>query len=433
MFLRRPAFSHPFEVVYEPTRNMGGQSALRATMNEPRALVVDLTREAIRLGFSRVGIAPAVPTPRHESFRSWLADGLAGPMAGWLHRHASVREHPNNLLDGVRSVVMLATDYLTDDEDDSLLDQSMERTEACHAADRRQPGLGKVSRYALGDDYHDLLRERVNRLSAWLTTRVPGSSACGVVDSAPLAEREFAWLAGLGWFGKNTMLISPVAGSWFFLSAVLTDVPLPIDSPIEVDHCGTCTACLDACPTGALVAPRVLDARRCISTLTIEDHGTLTAERREELDGWLFGCDVCQQVCPWNRHAPIVREEAFLPGPADRSLPLAELLMLDESAFRKRFTHSPLKRAKRRGILRTAALLLGNDPEPGAAAALSRAVNDDDAVVRLAAAWAIGRWLVAGVEATWADDVLRRRLVVEVDPDVRPEIVAALAEGSVER
>jgi epoxyqueuosine reductase len=392
-------------------------------------LAADLKAEAVRLGFSRVGIAPAVPTPRHDRFRSWLAAGMAGPMAEWLTRHRDLREHPEHLLSGVRSIVMLATDYSTDARPASSAEPARGWSDP-DAVVRAQAGHGRVSRYAWGSDYHDVLRARVNRLADWLKARAPGTTCRGVVDSAPLAEREFAWLAGLGWFGKNTMLISPAAGSWFFLTALITDAALPADMPIEVDHCGTCTACLDACPTGALVAPRVLDAGRCISTLTIEDRGPIDPRWRDRLDGWLFGCDVCQEVCPWNRHAPIQGEPAFQPGPASRSLKLADLLLLDDDAFRMRFAGSPLLRAKRRGLLRTAAILLGTTPDPGAREALARALADTDAVVRGAAAWAVGRWLAAGVEVTWAGRALDERLLVEIDPEVRNELAIARAAGA---
>jgi len=359
--------------------------------SEAREIAAALATEAVRLGFSRMGIAPAVDTPRHERFRGWLSDGLAGAMTGWLSRHEPLRRHPSGLLDGVRSIVMLATDHST------------------VAADWRapdEPGRGKLARYAWGDDYHDLLRRRVTELAEWIGDRVPGSRSRGVVDSAPIAEREFARLAGLGWFGKNTMLISPEAGSWFFLTALLTDVELPASTPIQTDHCGSCTACLDACPTGALVAPRVLDARRCTSSLTIEDHGPIDESLRGKLDGWIFGCDICQEVCPWNRHAPVTVEPSFAPRGGEKSLPLAELLSLDDEAFRKRFKGSPIARAKRRGLARSAAIALGNTPDAAAAEPLARALRDPEPVVREAAAWALRRWIDRGFMADWARDAL---------------------------
>jgi epoxyqueuosine reductase len=356
-----------------------------------RELAAGLRTEASRIGFSRVGFAPAVDTPRHERFTRWLADGLAGAMQEWLVRHEPMRRHPASLLAGARTVVMLATDYST---------VSAEWT----APDA--PGHGKVARYAWGDDYHDLLRERVNALATWLLAAAPGCTARGVVDSAPISEREFARLAGLGWFGKNTMLISPEAGSWFFLTALLTDLELPTDAPIEVDHCGSCTACLDACPTGALVAPRVLDARKCTSSLTIEDHGPIDETLRGRLDGWIFGCDICQEVCPWNRHAAVSAEPSFAPRGEERTLPLAEILSLDEEGFRRRFKGSPILRAKRRGLLRSAAIALGHAPDPAAADALAKALRDHEPVVREAAAWALGRWVERGVMADWARGLL---------------------------
>jgi epoxyqueuosine reductase len=389
-------------------------------------LVADLRVEAARIGFSRLGIAPAEPPHRQDLFRRWLDSGFAGVMRGWLEQQAPLRADPGRLLDTARSVIMLATDY---------------STVAGLVAVPCPPGQGRVSRYAWGGDYHDLLRTRSNLLGEWLERRVPGCRTRGVVDSAPLAEREFAWRAGLGWFGKNTMLIHPgrdgvpAAGSYFFLTAVLTDLALPTDVPPVVDHCGTCTACLDACPTGALVEPRVLDASRCISTLTIEDRGTVAPELRVGMGDWIFGCDVCQEVCPWNRHAPLSSEPTFRPRAADGgekpaapTLGLAELLGLDEPAFRRRFKGSPLLRAKRSGLLRSAAIALGNRPDAAAGDALVAAVADPDPVVRSAAAWALGRWRRAGGPlATTAHEALARRLPLESDAGVREELVAALA------
>jgi epoxyqueuosine reductase len=265
-------------------------------------------------------------------------------------------------------------------------------------------------------------------LGAWLEARVPGCRTRGVVDSAPLAEREFAWLAGLGWFGKNTMLIDPRAGSFFFLTALLTDMELPADTPLQVDHCGSCTACLDACPTGAFVEPRVLDASRCISALSIEDHGPISVALRPGMQDWIFGCDICQEVCPWNRHAPGSSEPTFQPRQGETTLSLAELLQLDDAAFRRRFKGSSLLRAKRRGLLRSAAIALGNRPHAPSFDALAAALADGDPVVRGAAAWALGRWRRLNVRvAEQAHAVLVARLAVETDADVRTEIERALA------
>jgi epoxyqueuosine reductase len=263
-------------------------------------------------------------------------------------------------------------------------------------------------------------------LGAWLEAHVPGCRTRGVVDSAPLAERELAWLAGLGWFGKNTMLIDPHAGSFFLLTALLTDLQLPADTPLEVDHCGTCTACLEACPTSAFVEPRVLDASRCISALTVEDHGPLAAELRPGMQEWVFGCDICQEVCPWNRHAPGSTEPAFQPRESDATLSLAALLQLDDKAFRRRFKGSPLLRAKRRGLLRSAAIALGNRPHAASFDALARALADEEPVVRGAAAWALGSWRRADVLAERAHAALATRLPAEKDAEVRAEIERAL-------
>jgi epoxyqueuosine reductase len=351
-------------------------------------LITALRAAAVGLGFSRVGIAPAVSPPHHETFRHWLTAGHAGVMQEWLTRHELLRRDPGNLLADARSVIVLTTDYPAEPP----------------AAD--VPGQGRVARYARGDDYHNLLRARANALGAWLEDRVPGCRTRGVVDSAPLAERDYGLLAGLGWIGKNTMLIDPRAGSYFFLTAILTDLDLPVSTPLEVDHCGTCTACLDACPTDAFVEPRVLDASRCISTLTIEDHGPVPHHLRSGIGDWVFGCDVCQEVCPWNRHAPGSTEPAFQPRGGAATLDLAELLGLDEVAFRRRFKGSPLLRAKRHGLARSAAIALGNRPDPAAFPALVAALADAESIVREAAAWALERWIEAGVRADEARAVL---------------------------
>jgi epoxyqueuosine reductase len=381
-------------------------------------LLAGLEREALRLGFSRLGVAPADSARRdprlHAHFCRWLDEGHAGAMEGWLRQHEPLRRDPHTMLDGVRSVIMLATDHAV-------------RPPEADAGAAERPGQGRVARYAWGNDYHDLLRQRVNALSAWLERAQPGCRTRGFVDSAPFPEREFAWLAGLGWFGKNTMLIDPAAGSYFLLTVLLTDVELPAAWPIAVDHCGTCTACLDACPTGAFVEPRVLDAGRCLSAITIEDHGPVAHDLRAAFGDWIFGCDICQEVCPWNRHAPGSAEPSLQPRDGQATLPLAELLALDDEAFRRRFRGTPLVRAKRSGLLRSAAIALGNRPDPASAAALIAALADSDATVRGAAAWALGRWRHAEPAlASIAHDALVARLSREKDAGARSEIEAAL-------
>lgn len=371
-----------------------------------------LRREAVRIGFSRLGIAPAGPPRRQDLVRRWLDQGFAGVMQSWFERQEPMRSDPASLLPGVRSVIMLATDHATGATTDAGL---------------AGEGRGRVARYAWGDDYHDLLRSRVNTLGTWLKSQMPGCRTRGVVDSAPLAEREFAWLAGLGWFGKNTMLIDPRAGSFFFLSALLTDLELPTDAPIEVDHCGTCTACLDACPTGAIVEPRVLDANRCISALTIEDHGPIATDLRPGMQEWIFGCDICQEVCPWNRHAPGSTEPTLQPRDGLAAPSLAELLQLDAVAFREQFKGSPLARAKRRGLLRSAAIALGNQPHAASFDSLAAALLDEEPVVRGAAAWALGRWRHADSLAERANAALVRQRAIEDNAEVRVEIERALA------
>jgi epoxyqueuosine reductase len=238
-------------------------------------------------------------------------------------------------------------------------------------------------------DYHDVLRARLNRLLDWLHEARPDCVGRGVVDTAPLLERDFARRAGLGWFGKNTMLLNKRQGSYFFLGALLVNLELTADPPHTASHCGTCTACLDACPTAAFVAPGQLDARRCISYLTIEHKGEIAPELRAGLGDWLFGCDVCQEVCPWNRKTPPGAEPALQGHPDREKLDLIEVLGLSEEAFRRRFRGTALLRTKRRGLLRNAALVLGNTGDAAALPALHRALNDVEPLVREAARWAI--------------------------------------------
>jgi len=226
-------------------------------------------------------------------------------------------------------------------------------------------------------------------LADYVRAQAPGAKVRGVVDTAPLLEREFAQLAGLGWIGKNTLLLNKQLGSYFFLAALLTDLTLDYDQEHETDHCGTCTACLDACPTQAFVAPYVLDARRCISYTTIELRDEIPTELRAGHGDWVFGCDVCQDVCPWNRKAPTVDEPELQPREGSHPLDLIELFDLDDAEFRRRFRDTPLWRSKRRGILRNAAIVLGNQRATGAVAALTQGASDEEPLVREACSWAL--------------------------------------------
>lgn len=324
---------------------------------------------ALDLGFDLVAIGPAEPPAHAAAFERWLDAGYAGGMT-YLERTRDERVDPRRLLPGVRSVVAVALNYNP-------------------APDAEATGgdWAMVARYARGRDYHDVMRPRLQTLAAFIDeTCGPGVRSRPAVDTSALLERDLAAQAGLGWIGRNTNLLAVGLGSYFFLGIVLTTAELERDGP-EPDRCGTCTACLDACPTEAFVAPYILDARRCLSYLTIEHRGEIAADLRPSVRDWLFGCDVCQEVCPWNRKAPPSREPAF--AAAEPLGPLPPLLELDEGAFRARFRRTALFRAKRSGLLRNVALVLGNRRDPGEALALRRAMGDPDPVVRDAAAWAL--------------------------------------------
>jgi epoxyqueuosine reductase len=342
-----------------------------------------LKAQARTLGFELCGIAPATPADGFERLQSWLDQGFAGEMT-YMQRHGTARRHPAAVLPAVRSVVMVGMNYLAS------------RRREPPEVDPPPPGahapgspVGRVARYAQGTDYHDVLRQRLHQLLAWVQTERPGCQGRGVVDTAPLLERDFARRAGLGWFGKNTMLLHKRLGSYFFLGALLLDLELRPDSAHETSHCGTCTACIDACPTQAFSEPGVLDARRCISYLTIELRGPVPQELRGALDEWIFGCDVCQEVCPWNRKAPPGNEPALQPRADLMALDPLELLSLTEEEFRRRFRGTALMRTKRRGLLRNAAILLGNRGDSTALPILRRALDDAEPLIREAAQWAL--------------------------------------------
>jgi len=332
-----------------------------------------LKAEAHRLGFDGVGIAPAVSPPGYPRFLEWLDAGRSAGM-GYLHRHAEARANPDRVLESVRSVVMVSMVY-------------------GRRTDPTPPGgtRGKVARYAQGADYHEVLWERLESLLSWLQDECPGARGRAVADTAPLLERDFARLAGLGWFGKNTMLIDRKLGSFTVLGALLTDVELVVDEPHTAGHCGTCTRCLDACPTDAFAGPYQLDARRCISYWTIEHKGAIPEEFADRLDDWAFGCDVCQDVCPWNRKAPEGRQPELDPRPEWVNPDLIDWLSRDPVEFRKSLKGTALSRSKRAGLLRNAALILGRRGSTEAVPVLIDRLDDTDPTVRASAEWALAR------------------------------------------
>ena len=307
----------------------------------PESLTAALKEEARRLGFDRSGATPAVTPPGIERFRRWLADGHAGEMS-YLADQADAREHPRHVLPGVKSLLMLAVNYRTVEPADA------------------EAGQGRISRYAWGTDYHDLIRARLHRLADFHRRLVPEARVRGVVDTAPLLEREFAQRAGLGWIGKNTLLIGEPFGSWVFLAALLTSEELCYDEPFAEDRCGSCEACLEACPTGALVEPYRLDARKCVSYLTVERRGPIPDPLQRAIGDRLFGCDGCQEACPHNHRTPVTDEECFQPKPGMNPIDASELLSLDEATFRRRFRHTPLWRSRQEGIRRNATIVLQN-------------------------------------------------------------------------
>lgn len=331
------------------------------------ALAAAVRERALGLGFDRVAIGPAGPAEHGAAFERWLDAGHAAGME-YLGRTRQERLDPGRLLPGCRAVVAVALSYARPDDD---------------------PSWAPVARYARGRDYHEVMRPRLVALGEFVRDAAGGDTRCrAAVDTSAVLERDLAARAGLGWVGKNTNLLDARLGSYVFLGIVLTTADLAHDAAVA-DRCGSCTACLDACPTGAFVAPYVLDARRCIAYLTIEHRGAIRADLRPGIGDWLFGCDVCQEVCPWNRRAAEAREPALAPG---RPLGAVEgLLGLGAEDFRRRFRTSAMWRARRAGLLRNAAIVLGNRRDRGAVPALRRARSDEEAVVRDAATWALER------------------------------------------
>lgn len=331
-----------------------------------------LVARALQEGFCKVGVcAPGAVPQAAGRLAAWLAAGHHGQM-GWMAERVEWRGSAGALWSEARSVVMLAEVYTPQGDPLAVL---------------AQPDRGAVSVYAQGKDYHDLVKRRLKRLGRWLVD-VSGAGIKVFVDTAPVMEKPLAQAAGLGWQGKHSNLVARDLGSWFFLGAIFTTLELPVDAP-EVDHCGSCSACLDICPTRAFPAPYQLDARRCISYLTIEHHGPVDVELRGALGNRIYGCDDCLAVCPWNKFAVAAREVGYanrlgVPG-------LADLAGLDDAGFRAMFSGSPVKRIGRNRLVRNVLYAIGNSADTRLRCAAEALVGDADAAVADAAVWAVGR------------------------------------------
>ena len=342
------------------------------------------------LGFAAVGFADCDLGQAEAGLTDWLAAGYHGEM-DYMARHGMKRARPAELLPGTRAVIACRMDYLPFPPPDRRLASPQKGIPFGHA-DFSNPAQAVISRYALGRDYHKLLRTRLQKLADRIVTEVGDFGYRVFTDSAPVMEVELARNAGLGWRGKHTLLLTREAGSWFFLGEIFVDLPLPADAPTS-EHCGNCTACLDICPTQAFIAPYRLDARRCISYLTIELKGSIPVELRPLMGNRIHGCDDCQSVCPWNGFAPQTREPDFAPRHGLDSATLVELFAWSEDEFHARLAGSPIRRIGHERWLRNIAVALGNaSPAPEARSALLSRFGHPSALVREHVAWALSRY-----------------------------------------
>lgn len=349
------------------------------------SLSVRIRREAERLGFDLVGLAPAQASARGDAYRAWLAAGHHGDM-GWLQRDPERRLDPARVLPGARSVVVVGLSYYMEDPPPALWND---------------PARGRIARYAWGRDYHDVLLPMLEELARFIERERGAPLTCrAYVDTGPVLERDLAARAGLGFVGKNTLLIHPRLGSYLFLGEILLDVDLDYDPPAGGEPegptgrgtCGSCRRCQESCPTHAFPAPYVLNSRLCISYLTIELKAAIPETLRPLMSNWIYGCDECQSVCPWVRQFSRPGRTRFLRAEAETVAPrLLDLLALDDAGFRERFKGTPILRAKRRGLLRNVAVALGNGGDPAARPALERAAQDAEPLIREHAAWALTR------------------------------------------
>lgn len=360
-----------------------------------------IRKEAERLGFSRIGIASVSRLPREDFFHKWLKDGLHGEMR-YLERQANKRCDPGLVLTEARSLLVLAVNYCTEHEPVD------------------GPLKGRISRYAWGSDYHTGIKSRLERLLGFIQSQAPSAEGISYVDTGPVMEKVWGAQTIIGWMGKHTNVISRTMGSWFFIGVILLNIELQYDRP-ERDYCGKCDRCIKACPTGAIIAPYVLDARRCISYLTIELRDSIPRSLRPLIGNRIFGCDDCQDVCPWNHFASPNADREFHPSGEILMPDLVPLARITAEEFKHRFKGSPVLRATRDGLVRNAVIALGNSGEDNAVPALEEALKDESQMVRVHAAWALGR-----IAAPRARRILESARMEESTKPVLDEIKLAL-------
>jgi epoxyqueuosine reductase len=367
--------------------------------------LINLTQEisvrAKELGFSKIGISRAVELDERNGLEEWLAQGRHGEMF-WMGKNPEKRLDPRNVLTEARSVISLAVNYYTPFQHSAHLEH------------------GKISRYAWGRDYHLTLKQNLKQLAEWIAEREPTAAGLYYSDTGPVMDKAWAHKAGLGWIGKHSNLITRELGSWVFLAEMLLNLDLDYDQEAR-NYCGTCHRCIDACPTGAIVAPYLVDARLCISYLTIELRGPIPRELRPLVGTRIFGCDDCQDACPWNRFAQPSLEKDFYPVKGNHAPVLLDLMRMTESEFKEKFRFSPIKRARYSGFLRNVAVALGNTRDARAVPVLARALCHPESLVRAHAAWALGQ-----IRGDAALEALNRASREETNLLVREEIGMAL-------
>jgi epoxyqueuosine reductase len=390
-----------------------GPRLLNASLSlSPPELKTALAREARTLGFDCIGVTdPGAIAEAGAHFYAFLKAGAHGDM-DWLASHPERRTDPRVLWESVRSVIMLGVNYGPDENPLVILEQRSH---------------GAISVYAQGDDYHDLIKKRLKTLARWLVAAASGEVKV-FVDTAAVMEKPLGQAAGLGWRGKHTNLVSRELGSWLFLGAIFTTLDLPRDAP-DTDHCGSCQACLDICPTAAFPAPYKLDARRCISYLTIENKGSIPHEFRKAIGNRIYGCDDCLAVCPWNKFARVGREAKLAARDELRRPDLADLAQLDDAAFRAKFTKSPIKRIGRNRFIRNVLIAIGNSNDPALNVEAERLIGDESPLVRGAAVWALSQLMEREAFLSLATDALR----IESDETVRAEWAKAFSSESLPR